>query len=80
MEVRCQLHAPVTILSRKQLAVLTEKETGWPHGQSGLCEEENNFLILSVIEPRLAGRPLRSQDAIPTAIQRKVKSEGWHGR
>lgn len=41
-----------------------------PQSRSGRCEEEKNHLLLSEVEHRFLGRPVRNIGAIPTELSR----------
>jgi hypothetical protein len=58
MDVSGQLHAPVTLPSRKESAVRNKKETGWTHRWCEYGGKENNSCICQESNTRC---PARSQ-------------------
>jgi hypothetical protein len=54
----------ILCVQEKSLRYPTEKRLAGLHGQSGLCSEEENLLLLLEIEPRFHGHPGHDLDAL----------------
>ena len=61
---------PTPLLRRKNQRLSLERKLGGPKGQSGRFRKEINLLLLSGIEPRFLGRPLRNIVIILTVLSR----------